>query len=83
MTREEYRKKKKGDNYSDEYDDEDDDSFWEDSDYESKVHNVSKITPGNESQETEMGGKGDKNSGKLKRPDGISEKEWKRMTREQ
>ena len=82
MTREEYRRKKLGADYSDEYDDEDDnDSFWEDSDYEQKVHDstANKIIPGNESQETEA----DKKKGKLKRPDGISEKEWRRMTREQ
>ena len=69
------RKEKKGGNYSDEYDDEEADSFWEDSDYERKVHE-NKVTPGNESAETDQGAK------KAKRPDGISEKEWRRMTRE-
>ena len=56
MTREEYRRKKKGANYSDEYDDEEDnDSFWEDSDYENKVDRSGKVAPGNESAETELG----------------------------
>ena len=85
MTREEYRRKKRGavgGNYSDEYDDEDDnDSWWEDSDYENKVDRSGKVIPGNESQETELGKKG--SDGKLVRPPGISDKEWKKMNREQ
>ena len=82
MTREEYRRKKKGADYSDEYDDEEDnDSYWEDSDYDSSKadRTAGKVIPGNESQETELGKKGDK----LVRPPGISDKEWRKMNREQ
>jgi len=84
MTREEYRRKKKGANYSDEYDDEEDDSFWEDSDYERNIHDSTsaKVLPANESQETDPGKLKGKN-GKLQRPAGISEKEWNRMNREE
>lgn len=85
MTREEYRRKKKGANYSDEYDDEEDDSFWEDSDYERNVHDSTgaKVLPANESQETDPGKLKGKNGQALQRPAGISEKEWNRMNREQ
>ena len=82
MTRDEYRKNKKGENYSDEYDDEDAGSWDDESDYEkhgggNKVANSSSIT-------TDGKKKGEKDKdGNLKRPDNISEKEWKRMNREQ
>ena len=80
MTREEYRRKKKGHNYSDEYDDEIDMDDLDDSDMEMTGYinrSRQKIVPGAATDEEDSNGK------PLKRPAHISEKEWAKMNREE
>ena len=81
MTREEYRRKKYGHNYSDEYDDEIDwDSYLDDSDLEMTGYvnrSRQKIKPENATESADENGK------PLKRPAHISEKEWAKMNREE